>query len=128
MAQILVIDDQEEIRELLRRFLTSAGYDVLTASNGRAGKKLFNADHVDLVITDIFMPEEDGLETIMSMRQHHPDVKIIAISGGGSLGNIDMLQAAKRLGAFRVFTKPFELEALLEAVREAIPAPPAERT
>jgi DNA-binding NtrC family response regulator len=82
---------------------------------------------VDLVISDIFMPESDGLELLRALRKRAPELKVIAISGGGNLGNMDILHAARLFGAYRVFTKPFATEDLLLAVREALAdgAPPA---
>lgn len=117
MARILVIDDQKEILDLLRRYLTATGHEVVTADSGHAGRKLFEQSPVDVVVTDIFMPDQDGLEMIMAMRRHYPEVKVIAISGGGTLGNIDILQAAQRLGASAVFEKPFDLVQLADKIR-----------
>jgi len=123
MARILVIDDQKEVLDLLRRYLTATGHEVRTADSARAGRKLFEQSPVDVVVTDIFMPDEDGLEMIMAMRRHHPEVKVIAISGGGALGNVDILQAAQRLGASAVFEKPFDLFQVANKIRELTGGP-----
>jgi len=115
-AQILVIDDDSQIRLTLRSILTDVGYDVIEAANGRKGIDLVKTDWVDLVITDIFMPEKEGIETIIELHRDFPHIKIIAISGGGS----EYLQPALQLGAMRTFIKPIEKEALLKAVKELI--------
>ncbi|MFH0824969.1 MAG: response regulator [Pseudomonadota bacterium] len=120
MPRVLVIDDQPEIRELLERMLRGSGYEVTVAENGDEGTKLFRADPYDLIITDIIMPEKEGLETIMELRRDYPDVKIIAISGGGTGGRDTYLNLACRLGAQRAVPKPFKRDELLAAVKELI--------
>ena len=120
MPRILVIDDEESIRDLLRTMLEREGYDVLDASNGAEGIKLCVNDPADLVITDIIMPEKDGMETIVEIRREFPDTKIIAISGGDRVEPGAYLEMAKKLGAQDTFTKPFEREEILAAVRNLI--------
>jgi CheY-like chemotaxis protein len=114
--KILIIDDEEGIRQLMRLALEENGYEVLDAANGKDGLKIYRISHPDLVITDIFMPEMDGLETIMALRRENPDVKIMTISGGGSRGH-DYLPAARKLGASCSLPKPFTRQDLLGAVR-----------
>ena len=117
MARILIIDDEEPIREMLRTMLEREGYEVLDASNGAEGIKLCVNDPADLIITDIIMPEKDGMETIVEFRREFPDTKIIAISGGDSVEPSAYLEMAKKLGAQDTFAKPFEREEILTAVR-----------
>ena len=117
---IIIIDDDDQIREMLKQMLAREGYEILTASNGKEGIRLYRERQTDLIITDIVMPEKDGLETIMELRKDFPEVKVIAMSGGGRIGPESYLQAAKRLGAVRTLTKPFEREEMLNVVREVI--------
>ena len=118
MAKILVIDDDEIIRSLLREFLERDGHEVMEAENGRIGITLFHENGADLVITDLIMPEKEGIETIRELRRDFSDVKIIAISGGGTIGPETYLQMAKSMGADRVFDKPFNMQKMSEAIRE----------
>lgn len=120
MARILVIDDDEQVLDMLYESLTREGYDVLRASNGEQGLRLYREGHVDLIITDLIMPEKEGIETITELRQDFPDVKIIAISGGGRTGTKDYLHMAKIFGVQRTFTKPVAREQLLDSIRELI--------
>ena len=122
MARILVIDDDDQIRNALRQVLELEGNEVLTARSGKEGLRLFEEYTVDLIVTDIVMPEKEGLETIMELRKTHPDVKIIAISGGGHVQPESYLRMAKQLGASRTLAKPFQREELLAAVRELLAA------
>ncbi len=115
MATILVIDDQEPIRALLRESLEAAGYEVLEASNGRLGLELFQERSADLIITDIVMPEMDGLELMLELTRNFLNVKVIAISGG--LESEGTLHVAKLLGARQTFHKPLDMDKLLSAVR-----------
>lgn len=123
MKSILVIDDNIYVRSLLREMLELANYDVTEAPNGEVGARLFRQAPVDLVITDIFMPEKEGLETIRELRRDFPEVKIIAISGGGSRGDLAFLPTAKKLGAHYTFAKPFEMDEMLAAVHELLDEP-----
>jgi DNA-binding response OmpR family regulator len=99
--------------------MEAAGHTVLEASNGAAGLKRFREDDPDLVITDIIMPEREGVETIMALRKESPGTPIIACSGGGG-GGVDYLEIALKLGAQRVFPKPFSLNAIVAAVDELL--------
>ena len=131
MARVLVVDDNDEIRGFIRRILEASGHVVIEAGNGREAMKLAKESPVDVVITDVFMPEFDGLEMMRSLRKLQPHLKVIAVSGGGSMGNMDILHAAKLFGAYRVFTKPFASRDLVNAVNEAAadtkPAPSPEK-
>ena len=115
MARILVIDDQESIRSLLRLVLEGAGHEVLDASNGRLGLELYREKSADLIITDIGMPEMDGLELMVELTRSFLNVKVIAMSGG--LASEGKLNVAKLLGARQTFHKPFVMEELVRAVR-----------
>jgi len=117
---ILVIDDDEPIRELLRAILEHEGYRVLEAQNGNEGLKRFTETPTDLVITDLIMPEKEGIETIRDLRRKFPGVKIIAVSGGGRIGPDSYLKMAKGVGALRTLSKPFDRTVLLKAVEEVI--------
>jgi DNA-binding response OmpR family regulator len=97
-----------------------AGFEVSVADNGHHGQLLFEEQQAALVITDLIMPEQEGLETIRELKKIQPDVKIIAISGGGRIGPEAYLPAAMELGADRIFAKPFDIKELVESVRELL--------
>lgn len=123
MAKILIIDDDDFTRELLVKLLTRNGYEVATAADGKLGVTMFEADPADLVITDIVMPEKDGIETITDLRRRNPDLKIIAMSGGDRRPadvSRNYLHSAKLIGANRSLQKPFENDEILAAVRELL--------
>jgi len=115
MATILIIDDEERIRALLRTTLEAAGYEVREAPNGRIGLELYRQRPTDLVITDILMPELNGLDLILALTRQFLHAKVIAISGVG--GETNDLDVAILLGARRTFHKPFSMKRLLDAVR-----------
>lgn len=117
MKHILVIDDEEPIRTLLRNVLEAEGYSVCMAQNGQQALRLFDKYHADLIITDVFMPEWDGLEVIAKMRLRRPELPVIAISGGGRMDKRDVLHIAQALGAACVMPKPIELDDLIAAIR-----------
>lgn len=120
MARILVIDDDDQLRVFLRRILEKDGHEVADAPNGAVGIMIHRENPADLVITDIFMPEKEGISTIMDLNRNFPKVKIIAISGGGRAHSVDYLELAKNLGAARAFQKPFDKADLLEAIKELL--------
>ena len=120
MSNILIIDDDTQILRMLRQILERENYHVTEASNGKQGLKLYRENHADLVITDIIMPEKEGIEMIIEVKRDYPDVKIIAISGGGRIKSEDYLDIAKKLGAHRIFAKPVERKELLNAVRDLL--------
>jgi CheY-like chemotaxis protein len=121
MARILLIDDDDSVRTMLRQTLTHFGHTVIEARNGKEGLNLFPGARADLVITDIVMPEKEGLEVLMELRQEQPPVKIIAMSGGGRGMAADYLRTAKLMGAAKVLTKPFSNEVLMAAINELVP-------
>ena len=108
------------MRESLRCILELEGYQVFTASNGDEGVHVFREEQADLVITDIIMPVKEGLETISELQRDHPDVKIIAISGGGRIAAKNYMELAKGLGAKRVLAKPFSRSEILGSVKEVL--------
>lgn len=122
MKQILVIDDDPTIRLIYDRFLAGQGYAVLCAEDGSEGLRLLESENPDLVITDIMMPNTDGLEVVLSMREKHPDIPVIAISGGMAAVPMDFLPVVKKFGACKVLYKPVVLTDLLAAV-EAVLVP-----
>jgi len=115
--RILVIDDDEQMRVLLRQVMEWSGYTVVDAENGRKGMQLQREQPADLVITDLIMPEQEGLETISILKREFPEVRIVAISGGGRIGPEAYLPAARELGADLVFSKPFDVKKFVAAVR-----------
>ena len=123
MARILVIDDEELARFTVANILESAGHEVVEAPNGEVGLELQNAHSFDLVVTDIIMPKKEGVETVIELRRDHPDLKIIAISGGGRTRNLDFLQLAKEFGADKILAKPFSEEELMESVNACLKVP-----
>jgi len=121
VARILVIDDEMDIRSLVSRILKQEGHDVIEAADGNEGVRLFRENLPDLLITDIIMPEKEGLETIMELRRDFPNVRTIAISGGGkALDRDTCLQFAKSLGVNRTLAKPFSRQELLDAVEDVL--------
>lgn len=123
MPTVLVIDDERPIRALLREVLAEQGYDVTEAEDGVKGVRRAREQRPDLVITDILMPDKDGLETILELRAAAPHLPVIAISGGSTRVPMDVLAAARRFGARRVFSKPFDPLAVVAAVKELLDGP-----
>jgi len=121
MKSILVIDDEPYVRSFIRLALGRAGYDVSEAADGREGLRLYASLKPDCVITDLYMPEKEGLESIMEMRRHEHHARIIAISGGVDAYLPGFLKAAKQLGADAIMPKPFSVETLLEQVGRLLP-------
>lgn len=124
MSRILVIDDDPQIRSLLREILTDERHEVLEAGDGAEGIRRLREHAVDLVITDLIMPKQEGLETILKLRREFPKLGVIAISGGGRKGPTDYLTSAKLLGARRVIPKPFKAASITEAVKELLAPKP----
>ena len=125
-ARILLVDDEEMVRMQIRSSLELEGYEVREASNGREAMEMLASYKPDLMITDILMPEKEGIETIREARQQQADIKIIAISGGVRSENMDFLKIAKRLGADLALGKPFGRQLLLDMVHQLLgpPSPP----
>lgn len=109
MRKILIIDDDEQMRNLLCRAMEYAGFEADVASDGRKGLRLFEEAHYDLVITDLIMPEQEGMETITFLRRNHPDIKIIAISGEGVSGRKPICPLPRNWAQMRPLPNPFPL-------------------
>ena len=120
MKRVLIIDDEVLARYTMKAILEEEGFEILEASNGQEGIDADKATPADLIITDIIMPEKEGIETIAEIRRERPDVKIIAISGGGKLKADIPLKLAQRMGATRVLAKPFGAADLIRTVRECL--------
>lgn len=120
MEKILIIDDEEFIRKMLRKLFEKNNYEVIDAINGSQGVQLFKEHHPDLIITDLIMPEKEGLETIIEIRKLNSDIKIIAMSGGGIVEPEMYLNLSKKFGAQYSFAKPIDNEELLLAVKNLL--------
>jgi DNA-binding NtrC family response regulator len=120
IKDILIVDDEEQMRLALRRMLEKEGYSVREAENGEKAIRAHREKQADLIITDIIMPDKEGLGTIVELKSEFPDVKIFAMSGGGKNSPDQYLRMAKGLGVDRVFIKPFNREDILSAVEDAL--------
>ena len=120
MSNILIIDDDFQLRKMLRQMLERSGYEVAEASDGDMGIKACREDDFDLVITDIVMPNKEGIETIMELKRAYPEIKILAMSGGGRNKPEDYLFMAEKLGAEQTLSKPFEREDFLGKVSKIL--------
>lgn len=118
MPRILLIEDDEQLRIMLRQALEQSGYDVLEAANGNEGLSAFRQARADLVVTDIMMPQKDGVETIRELRRDFPEARIIAITGFRGVYN--RLPAAEYLGAKRTLVKPFAVQDFLHTVQDVL--------
>lgn len=117
MPSVLVVDDEDQVRQLIRETLEQAGYDVQDARDGKEGLERYRTKPTDLVIMDILMPDQDGLESIMTLRREFPASRVIAMTGGSDMiGILNFLDVAKMLGARRTLQKPFEMKTLLDTV------------
>jgi CheY-like chemotaxis protein len=119
VAKILLVDDEDYVREMLSEALESEGHSVQVAINGKHAVENYDTSF-DLVITDIVMPEQEGIQTMLQLKKLNPSVKIIAISGGGRVSSDDYLELARKVGAVRTFSKPLALEEFLAAVKTAV--------
>jgi len=120
MAKILIIDDELQAREMMKEMLVREGHDVVAAANGAEGLEAFHKQKSDLVVTDLIMPDKEGIETIIEIKSIASEVKIIAVSGGGRYDPKDSLKMAQTLGADIVFKKPFERKEFISAVGELL--------
>jgi len=123
LAYILIIDDNPQILETFKLFLEREGHSVVTASNGQEGINIFRNYQAELVITDMVMPVKDGIKTIMELEKDFPDIKIIAISGGGIIEPDRYLSLAKCIGIKQTLTKPITREQLINAVNDVLEMP-----
>lgn len=122
--RVLLVDDEDMIRDLFSAILIDAEYDVTCASNGAEAVKILQDKTFDLVITDILMPEKEGVETIMELKKKTPETRIIALSGGGRTKNFMPLKIAARAGADMTLQKPIEPDDLVKAVRKVMARQP----
>lgn len=121
--RILIIDDDVVSREILNEAMEPEGYTLANAPDGKVGVNLHKENPFDLIITDIIMPEMEGLETIRELRRISPHVKIIAVTGGGYFGADGYLKMADKLGADLTFGKPFNIPKIIEGVRQLLVSP-----
>jgi YesN/AraC family two-component response regulator len=129
MARILIIDDEPQIRSMLKLMLERDGYEVVEAPDGVEGINVYRQNPADLIITDLIMPNKDGIGMIIELKKEFPDVKIIAMSGGGLNKPEGYLKGAQKLGAARTLTKPIDREEMLTAVKDILKnfSPPEEQ-
>lgn len=116
MKTVLVIDDDSLVRGMMAGVLRKKGFNVMEAGDGNEGLQVVLHNHVDLVVTDMLMPDKEGVETIIELRQINSEMKIIAMSGGGKKQDLTFLKLATQVGANEVLKKPFKPSALLEAI------------
>ena len=120
MQTLLIIEDDHHILLMIKRLLEPLGYEIKLASDGQEGLDMFHKFEIDLVITDIIMPEKEGLEIIREMRRDRPDLKIIAMSGGGKISADNYLETAKIFGAEKILEKPFTRKQMVSAVQDLL--------
>ncbi|MBK1696570.1 response regulator [Rhodovibrio salinarum] len=120
MATVLVIDDQADIRNVFAEVLQEAGYQVVTAVNGRDGLAKASSSEIDLIITDILMPERDGIEVIHEIKRTSGETPVVAVSGGGTMRGPDLLSIASKLHADATLQKPVDADALVRTVQELL--------
>ena len=121
MGRVLVIDDDPAIRGSIRKILEREGHDVREARDGDEGVRLFRHERVDVVVTDLIMPGKEGIETILELRENDPGVRILAISGGGTMLGESVLSDAEAIGADASLSKPFTVDQLRRAVAALLP-------
>lgn len=123
MKTILLVDDDKLFADMVEQALTAFGYAVLRAPDGRAALQRYDPETVALVLTDLVMPDLEGVELIIALRRRTPGVKVIAMSGGGRNDPSAYLRIAQRIGAMRTLSKPFLLAELHQAIKECLPDP-----
>jgi DNA-binding NtrC family response regulator len=125
MAHILLIEDEQQVRDLLREILEQNGHKIVGCQNGTDGIRLYKESSFDLVIMDVLLPDKDGFETLNALKQHDDNVNVLAISGGFAPGTVNVLHIAQRLGAKETLAKPFDLSDFLTMVDKLLSSPPA---
>jgi CheY-like chemotaxis protein len=123
MTRVLIIDDEEPIRSMLKLMLERDGYEVDEAPDGMEAIRIYRQNPADLIITDLIMPNQDGIGMIIALKKEFPDVKIIAMSGGGLNKPEGYLKGAKKLGAACTLTKPIDRDEMLRAIKDVLQAP-----
>jgi two-component system chemotaxis response regulator CheY len=123
MPSVLVVDDEDPVRSLIREILEQAGYAVEEARDGKEGLERYREKPADVVLMDVLMPDQDGLESILILRREFPASRVIAMTGGSDMiGILNFLDVTKMMGACRTLRKPFELQTLLDTVGAEVPA------
>ena len=123
MTNILVVDDEAPVRNLLKDVLEKEGYTVFTAETGVKASTIYDSNDIDLIITDLVMPEKGGIDLIMELKKKEPNIKVIAISGGGGItGRFDYLPIAKLVGASEIISKPFQVTEIRAQVAKMLAA------
>lgn len=117
---MLVVDDDPMVRATVRQMGEDVGYAVAAVASGAAARKACHASLFDVAVIDVIMPDEDGVHAMMSLKQQHPDMALVAMSGGGRTGNFDLLQLARHAGADALLRKPFDCDAFEAAVNAAL--------
>jgi DNA-binding NtrC family response regulator len=125
--RIMIVDDDASIRSTLQRLLSQEGYEVIQAADGSEAVRLWRERGGDLVITDLHMPEKDGIQTIVELVSHTPSIRIIAMSGGGQTKRLDLLGNLPLLGSIHTIEKPFTLAEMLTVVTRALTSPAGPR-
>ena len=121
MARILIVDDDDSIRILMKEMLQDAEHSIFEATNGSEAKQTLMKEKIDLIVTDLVMPEKSGIDLILELKDSHSSVPIVAVSGGGGItGRFDYLPIAKLIGADRVLNKPFSASVFREVVDTAL--------
>jgi CheY-like chemotaxis protein len=120
MPGVLIVEDDKELREMLKLSLQRKGFSVQEAENGKEAISHFKPLITDLVVTDLIMPEEDGIKVVIRLRELKPTIKIIAISGGGKVGPGSYLNLAKALGADAIYSKPFSIKDLIIKIEQLL--------
>jgi DNA-binding response OmpR family regulator len=120
MPGVLIVEDDKELREMLKLSLSRRNFTVFEAENGKSAIAHFKPTITDLVVTDLIMPEEDGLKVAIKLRELKPSIKIIAISGGGKVGPGSYLNLAKALGADAIYSKPFSINDLIAKIEQLL--------
>jgi DNA-binding NtrC family response regulator len=125
MKSILVVEDDDAYRRSLEQILTKSGFATVEAANGREALSIYNPETFDAVVLDLIMPDVEGIETLTKLRRASPDIRVLAISGGGQIGAKDYLDMASKLGAKETLAKPFTAEAFIGALHRILDAPSA---
>ncbi len=120
MADILLIDDDDAVRQVLRRLLEREGHGVRDAADGAAGLRLLDERRPDVVLTDVYMPEMDGIELLVAIQEAEPGLPVIVVSGGGFASADFVLEDAAQLGADAILSKPFERSVVLDTIRRVL--------
>lgn len=121
MANVMVVDDEVAVRNLIKEILSDSGHVIVEAANGEEACEIINGTSIDLVVTDLVMPEKSGLELIMDLAENYPDLPVIAISGGGGItGRFDYLPIAKLIGAKQIVNKPFKIDEIRKLVYDIL--------